>query len=483
MQKILSFIVSKKYYILVLVLLVSGGYYFYNKNGSTNGQYVQLQKGSLIKEVSIAGRVIASKNVDLSFETGGTVNAVSKDVGSAANAGDVIASLDSSELRANLAKAQANLGAEQAKLQQLQTNEVGATEVTTAKRKLSDSILDGFTSADDAVRNKVDQFFTDADTGNPKILFAFNDYPLKEKINAQRVVVEETLGKWSALNSRISADNISSTDADTARTYLTTVKTFLNDVSRAVNNFETNDTLSQIAIDKYKSDVALARTNVNNALGALTTTQEGIRSTSSGKPVQEANVRSAQAAVDALNVQIEKTYIRAPFSGVVSVQDAKVGEAVSAHSNLISVISNTYEIEAYIPELNIAGVALKNKARVTLDAFGVDQTWDATVIKIDPAETLKDGVATYKVRFSFDMADVRIRPGMTANVKIETGRKDNVMYLPARVIVSKGGKDYVMVKDQKKNIEKEIVAGERDSRGNAEIISGVSQDDQVLLNP
>lgn len=482
-SKFFSFIKTNIYYIVGLILIIIGGIYYYENKGNNTGEFVNLQKGSLISEVSVAGKVISSKDVSLSFETGGTVNAVNKDVGQRVASGDVIASLDSSSLQSNLEKAQADLAGEQAKLDQLQNNENQATEVTTAKRKLVDAILDGFTSSDDAIRNKVDQFFTDADTMNPKILFAFNDYDLKEKINSQRIIVEETLAKWESLNSKITADNVTVSDADTVRGYMTITKAFLNDVSKAVNNFETNNTLSQTTIDKYKNDVALARTNVNNALGAITSAQEGIRSTSSGKPIQEAKVRSAQSSVDALKTQIAKTYMRAPFSGIISKQDAKVGEAISPNMNLVSVISESYEIEAYIPELNISGVDVKDRALVNLDAFGSSAEFAAVVIKIDPAETVKDGVATYKVLLTFENVDERIKPGMTANIKIETGKKDGVSILPLRAVYQKNNSNYVQVRTNDESIEKEVKIGEKDSRGNVEVLSGLSTEDQVLLNP
>ena len=483
MQKIFSFLLSKKYYILFIIILIVGGYYYYSKNSNNDGPYVHLMKGSLVKEVSVAGKVVSSKNVDLSFETGGTVNAVYKDVGNRVNKGDIIVALDTSEIQANLARAQADLSAEQAKLEQLQSNQNNTTQVTTAQRKLVDGIVDGFTAADDAVRNKVDQFFIDPDTSYPQIIFAFDDNDLKEKINKERISVEETLAKWDALNKSISINNVTNAQADTARGYLSVVKTFLNDASRAVNNFKPNNSLSQSSIDKYKGDVATGRTNINNAISTLAAAQEAIRSTSSDKPVQEAKVKSSQAAVNALKVQIEKAYIRAPFAGVVSTQDAKVGEAVSPHVNLVSLISETYEIEAYIPELNIAGVDVNDKAYITLDAFGTGVKWDVTVIKVDPAETVKDGVATYKVRFAFDTADARVKSGMTANIKIETGKKDNVMILPTRTIVNQNGKNYVSVQTKDDIAQKEVSVGEKDSLGNVEIISGLSTDDNVVLNP
>jgi RND family efflux transporter MFP subunit len=264
---------------------------------------------------------------------------------------------------------------------------------------------------------------------------------------------------------------------------MTIMKAFLNDVSRAVNNFETNNTLSQSTIDKYKNDTASARTNVNNALGAITSTQEGIRSTSSGRPVQEAKVRSAQSSVSALQTQISKMSIKAPFSGIVSVQNAKVGEAISPSMSLVSLISESYEIEAYIPELNISGVDVGDKARINLDAFGVSAEFGAVVIKIDPADTVKDGVATYKVRLAFENVDERIRPGMTSNIKIETGKKDNVLILPLRAVYLKNNLSYVQLKIEDRSAEKEIKIGEKDSRGNIEVLSGLNITDKVLLNP
>ena len=482
-KKIFLFIKNNIYYLVAIILVISGGAYYFENKGNNSGEFVQLTKGSLINDVSVAGKVISSKDVSLSFETGGTVKSVNKDVGQKVGKGEVIVSLDQSSLQSNLSKAQADLAGEQAKLDQLQNNNNQATEVTTAKRQLVDSILDGFTFSDDAIRNKVDQFISDSDTMNPKILFAFNDYDLKEKINNQRIVVEETLKKWQTLNSRINADNVTNADAEIARGYVAIIKSFLNDVSRAVNNFEVNNTLSQTTIDKYKNDTAIARTNINTSSGVMTSAQEGIRSTSSGKSVQEARVKSFQSSVDAIKTQIEKTYIKAPFSGVISKQDAKVGESISPNVSLVSLISESYEIEAYIPELNISGVSANNKAVVNLDAFGPLAEFAAVVVKIDPAETLKDGVATYKVLLTFENADARIKPGMTANIKIETGKKEGVSILPLRAIVTNGTQSFVQVRTSDESIKKEIKIGEKDSRGNVEVISGLMNEDKVLLNP
>lgn len=77
--------------------------------------------------------------------------------------------------------------------------------------------------------------------------------------------------------------------------------------------------------------------------------------------------------------------------------------------------------------------------RATLDAYGRDEEFAATVSEIDPAETVREGVATYKVILNFDAPDDRIRVGMSANVDIETAKRAGVFAVPARAVISKNG--------------------------------------------
>ena len=72
---------------------------------------------------------------------------------------------------------------------------------------------------------------------------------------------------------------------------------------------------------------------------------------------------------------------------------------------------------------------------------------------------------------------------MTANVKIETSKRENVSVLPLRAVITVGGKSVVKIKTKDEPVQKEIVIGQKDSVGNVEVISGLSSSDQVLLNP
>ncbi len=104
------------------------------------------------------------------------------------------------------------------------------------------------------------------------------------------------------------------------------------------------------------------------------------------------------------------------------------------------------------------------------------------VIKIDPAETVIEGVATYKTTVQFTQEDPRIKSGMTADIDILTAEKENVIAVPARAVINKNGQKIVRILVGAENTikEVEVQTGIRGSDGNIEIIRGINQGDRVI---
>jgi multidrug resistance efflux pump len=462
----------EKYKVAIIVLLAIVVIVVIAIRVTANGDYgtVAPVVGDLIRTVKVSGKVIPQNDASLGFETSGTVARVYRDVGNVVSRGTVIAELDQSSLIAELAEARAEL----AKIDGASTYE---TKTENAKRSTLQAIRDAYTEADDAIHNKVDQLFDNPKSQNPEIIFAFDSLALRDSINRQRVVIEDTISAFRVLKDRLTISSYTDGDLLTAKTNLTKISAFLDSVAEAVNDFEPNGGLTQTTIDKYRTDVTTARQNVNSAAAALISQGDKLRESVSDVPVQAARVALAEA-------RLAKSRLVAPFTGVISTQDAEVGETVSVGSPLVRLISQSYEIETYVPEVSIAGVALGNPAMVTLDAYGTSVLFPASVAMIDPAETIKDGVSTYKVTLVFTSPDARIRSGMTANIEIETLRKASVLLIPERIIVrdSSTTSVYVLVGD-KESEKREVVVGERDSSGNVEIISGVSIYEALLINP
>jgi HlyD family secretion protein len=163
--------------------------------------------------------------------------------------------------------------------------------------------------------------------------------------------------------------------------------------------------------------------------------------------------------------------------------DAKVGSIAGANTELIAIISkNTPQIESYVPEVDIAVVAVGNSASTTLDAYGAATTFAATVVSIDPAQTVRGGVSTYKTTLTFLKNDSRIKPGMTAAVTIATGIVPDAIIVPKGAIFTKNGTDTIELLVNEKTVEVSVIT-QPTSLGSVVVTSGLKDGDVVILNP
>jgi RND family efflux transporter MFP subunit len=198
---------------------------------------------------------------------------------------------------------------------------------------------------------------------------------------------------------------------------------------------------------------------------------------------QEARVRALQAGADALRAQINKTVLRSPIAGVVTKNDLRAGETVAPNVPLVRIQADTdYQIEANIPEVDIAKVSIGDEARVTLDAFGSDTVFQAKVSQVDPAETVIEGVPTYKVTLRFVSGEEVVKTGMTANIDIRTDERDAVVVIPSRAVGTEDGSKIVRIlpPGAVTPTERVVTLGLRGSDGRVEVLTGVDVGDRIV---
>lgn len=230
-----------------------------------------------------------------------------------------------------------------------------------------------------------------------------------------------------------------------------------------------------------KSSLDTLQLTYNNALQNLEIkknpyTQEDIKT-------QEAIVAQAKANLDSYIANYNKTILKAPFDSKVTKVVPEVGDIITANATVVSLIGgDTYQIDTNITESDIAKVKIGDTAKVTLDAYSSDIFFVATVVQIDLSATQIDGVSTYKTILKLDKEDPRILPGMTANVDILSNKKENVLYIPSRAIITKNGKKFVKLIINQKNatIETNIITGIRGSDGRTEVLQGLKQGDKIM---
>ena len=495
---------SKKQIIIggiVLIIIILGFFLFGGKKPIDTQNTAVATRGNILQEVSVTGQVKAATNVDLGFETSARIQNVSVKVGDHVNQGALVAEVESSQAQANLLEAQAQLtelknGPRPEELAvQESTVASDVQAVTNAYSGVLDTTTDAFNKADDALHLKISGIFSGSQTSSYSINFTFCDSQLAQNTVSLRTSSELDLATWRSdrnlFPSSPTQDDLSGA-LSKALQHLTTTKSFLSSLNQVLS---LDCTLSNTGLDLYRTNVNLAIANVTTALSAVNTKIQTIASlklavqiandqlsltkagqTAEAIAVQEARVLAAQG-------ELNKSKIYSPINGTVTRVDAVVGEFAATGKPLISVISdNSFEMEANVPEADIAKIKINDTATVTLDAYGPDVLFGGIVTKIDPAETVIDNVPTYKVTFHFVKEDPRIRSGMTANIDISTDSRTNVLTIPARALITKGTAKFVMVQNPDgTTTETPITVGLRGSDGSIEILSGITEGTHILI--
>ena len=485
---------------IAAVVVLAGAYFYFFGSDEPELITALAVRGNLVQIVSVTGRVKPAESVNLAFEKGGRVAWKNAEVGDKIFAGQILVSLENADLAAQLKAEEAKLAElvsgsreEDIRIQKLKVENAEA-ELKDAQQSADDDLHDAFTKSDDAVRNKVDQFISNPTSSSPQINFAVSDANLESDIEWERIGLEAMLDSWKDSLDKLTGSSDVSAYLLGAKTNLNRLKTFLDKVSLAVNALTANSNLSQTTIDGYRAAVLTARTNINTAIANMTAADENLRSARASLNLEKEElalllagtrpekILAQEASVDNFRAQLAKTIIRAPINGTVTIQNAKAGEIVGAGTTVISVISEAnFEIEANVPEADVAKIHLADKAETTLDAYGSGVVFETAVSAIDPAETIIEGVATYKTTLQFAGKDERIKSGMTANVDITTAKLENVIVIPQRAVSSRDGLKFVRVIKDGRTSEAEVKTGLRGSDGNIEIIEGLAEGDLIVV--
>jgi HlyD family secretion protein len=432
---------------------------------------------------------------------------------------------------ANLQKARSALVDAQNNLQL--TRDEAVTDLQNAYTDVSETLQSVYNTANAAFLEEVDPLFTH-DTDFDRLNFITKSFEKRNTVERERITAKEVMGQFQNDLQNIPSEQ-SALDAllITEKQRLSSLREFFTTLSAAVDD---NANLSLTTENLYRGYVNTGRASVNSALSTLVAQQQAIsgQKTTNNNSIQaaEASINAAQKAVEVASHELDlkragarpeeiaaqesrvkqaeanvasararvsqasadyqgasanfnKTILRAPIAGIVTVVNAKVGQFIGSSQSAISIISEAdYEIEANVPEVDIAKITLGKTADVTLDAYGDDVVFKALVSKIDPAETVVEGVATYKITLQFVQKDDRIKSGMTANLDILIDTRQNVIAIPARAVNVVDGKKMVKILlDPKKDPEiREVETGLRGSDGNLEILKGLNVGETLILS-
>lgn len=515
-SRISTFSTGTKILIISSIIIISvGGAYGYSASRKQERHTVTVTRGSLTERVDLTGSVAPVGTVSLAFQRNGIITSVEKQVGDTVHTGDILSSLDIQSLKTQLDLAQAGVDSAQAKLSALKagatkaTVAVSKTALLTAQKTLAGSyssavstLIDSYARANDAVRTNLNVFFNNPETENPTLVFTSSASQAALDSKYERGSLNRLFSSWHSELSQITASSSHSkiiSTLDTSLKNLSQIARFLNNLSTATINASSFQTNSSLTATNAKTIVANSINTIRLAIANVITiqntisTQEALvkedkarlnetlqKATPEAIAEQQASVNASKAKVDNIKIELSQSVLRSPITGTVSIQNAKVGQTVSANQPVTTVFSsNALEVDVNMPEVDIGKVAVGNNVDITFDAFP-NETFKGTVFSIDPAETITGGVVGYKTKIHFIKSNPRIKSGLTANVSIITAKKVGVLYLPQYAIIQTDEGSFIKTLTHGSVIKAPVTTGIRDDHGNIEILSGVVDGEKVL---
>jgi HlyD family secretion protein len=222
--------------------------------------------------------------------------------------------------------------------------------------------------------------------------------------------------------------------------------------------------ISQEAYDDYKTAFDLAKNSLESAQRALAFTDE----------------------------HLTKTAVRAPFDCTVLTRPVSIGQAVSGSdgfnggTEVLTIADlNDMIINAQVNQADVPRLKVGETVEVTVEAVaGLRAT--GTVERISPQAIIKNNIKGYPARIVLTNVDERIRPGMTANVKIPVASAENVTAVPLAAVFTEKNPDtgqmerFVYVQ-QGENFDKRNVKVGVSDYESAEIQEGLKAGEVVSL--
>lgn len=481
---------------VTLVIIAGGVYWYVAANEAPSLGTITAARGNVVQSVDVSGNIAAENKVDLAFQEPGSIAGVYVTEGQKVSQGTMLAALNGSMLAASLEGVKATLAAAQAKLDGLVSGtrpeelQIDETNVASAQAALGVAVENAYAAADDAVKNQVDSLFSNVQSGNPTFLVHSVDTQAVITVQNERVLIGNAL---AALQTSLQvAGSDPSSVATTTDALVQQIQSYLNAVAPLVNEAAPDYSMSASALAAYKLEVSTARTEVNAAASALAGAEAASNSaegelalakagaTPQDIEAQKAVVLQAQAAVSSAQVAVDQSVLRAPFWGTVENLTAKIGQVVSPAAPVLSLVNDSgLKIETYVSETDVAKVAAGDNASVTVDAYGPDVVFPATVTTISATQTNVNGSGAYEVVLHFKNPDNRLKDGMSASVHIIVAEHDNVVEVPSRLVVGTDGSYFVIVKKGHVSQKQPVAIGIVGDDGNTEITSGLSAGDTL----
>ena len=395
-----------------------------------------------------ASGTISAVQVDVAPQIGGTVVSVSTEEGAQVKKGDELFRIDDSLLKAQrdqadasvtlaesalaTAKTQYDLAVDSARQQERQTRINSWNTEQSSQFKLPVWYFDK-TEKLASAKVEMDAAKADLDEEKASLEKILNDKASAGFLNAEKrlvnaeasfLIADQVLTQATNAKDKEELQDFAQDQYDTAKTELDSAQ---SNYDRLLTTQAAKDVLegrARVRVTQERYDRALDY--YNSLLSGDQSLQ--VKVAESNVSQAEAGLKQAQAALSVIDVQLEKTVVKAPVDGIILARNIEVGETIAPNAVVLTVgqLENV-NLTVYIPETEYGKVKLNDKVSIQVDSFP-DETFTGTVVYIsDQAEFTPRNVQTmegrrttvYAVKIDVPNPDLKLKPGMPADVTFE----------------------------------------------------------------
>lgn len=456
--------------------------------------------------VIATGRVEARDDVTLSFEGGGSVSRVVYQPGDTVSDGSVIASLDSAGLRADVEAQRLRIEQESIRLdsfvdgpESVERMRVEA-DVAVVERMMDQEIHLALVLAqkiagaiENMVRAEFDGLF---EMSGGDFRFKVN-LPTtdKQRVGVIREDFEKVFDRWRIwLNNSEFTYHQSIIISKQLESDLRLLHGGFVEIYDLVLPFRTSqvegenvfllssklrEALVSAIVDVVRSTNTVEVARAKYQLSVAQSKEVFAGSTQSDKKTQEAQIDIERKKLQRLELQLAKTEITAPFDGVIGEIFVTEGEVIAAGADAVRFISQKgFNLSVDVTEVEIQDVVPGQKMQAYVEAS--DTEISVQVRTIDATEKRVNDVPVYTVVFDVGEEYVSLRPGMTVDVYIPSGEATDVFSVPRAAIITKNGKDFVLIERGGDSMLTPVVVGASLDNGFVAVTGELLKDDMVV---
>lgn len=507
----------KKVWIPLLLALIVVGLVAYTRNKQNQTQYTTetVKRQNLLQTVSVTGTVKSAEEVNLNFKQSGRLTRINVKVGDHVKAGAVLAELEAGDARAAVLTAQSNLKSAAATLAKLkagaQIEDIAVTKanVEAAQTTLDNarqSLINTKSSQTQAVANALAQL-----VGLPAAAVSSKNNTSTVTVAVSGTYVGIERGTYSirldnptnlqysvyGLETVIGTEGSRTTPTPLGtrglKLQFSTSGTFVQNDTWTVeipntsnSSYSTYQAAYEAALTTQKQQVDAAEATVKSAAQALAQAEAQLAYKLAPPrtydiATAEAQVASAEAALLKAQLDLSDRQIAAPGDGLITKVNNEAGETTSLSESVIVLLADSQqEIKVQVPESDIVKLRVNQRADITLDAFGSSEHFGGHISFIDPASTVIQDVVYYQVTVLFDKDDERVKPGMTANLDVESAKAENVLVIPLRAVKYDNQKSYVELLNNKQLEKRPVTLGLKGDDGLVEVREGLVENEAVI---